>query len=254
MYVKRVKNFFTTWFSTSYEIGKAFNQASKRADISRFKLFSSALRQSSSWAYYLLQREILDYFLRYSRNPKSLCNEVSDKVAILIPWYNLTDKSLEELKNSLIGQWVQVETIDIRMRTTKDILYIRRKVWEILNKTWDQQRVLFWYSSWGIIAHKIWQRKNIPSVSFWAPSNTSLTMITTLLELFWDPPKKDIDIPNGSINIIEEFSSMVPHTWDIPKNTEIVPWVHSHMSIHQLNVVERITQEIMQRFSVDTQI
>ena len=259
--MKHIGKFVSTWLSTSWEIIKAFRESSQKNQITKFWLFLSALRQTSSWAWYLLQRELFDSYRKRlweilsTWNPKQkdkiegVSNTVSDKIAILIPWYNLTDKSLVEVKNSLHKQWVQVESITTRMRNSRDMREIRSKVQDIINNSKWKQVVLFWYSSWWIIASRVAEKENIPYVWFWVPAHTQYTMITTLLELWWKAPKKPVHTPEGSISLVEEFSAMVPRTWELPDRTEVIHWVHSHMSVHQPRVVERVTQEVMKRFS-----
>lgn len=248
--LQRGKNFIKTWTRTTLEIWKAFFESADREDISKLSLLLSALKQASSWAYFLIATEIFDA-LQDIDTSKDIKNEVSDKVAVLIPGYNLTDKSLIELRKELQSRGIQVETIPDRLMIKSEVLDIYRKIWDIIDNNDDKKKVLFWYSSGGIIAHKVGKNKNIPSVSYATPDNTDNTMISALLEFYGRSPKKQIQIPQGSINIIEWFSEMTPHTGDIPERTEVMDGVHTHMSIHQKKVVKKIADEIEERFSVN---
>lgn len=258
--IDRALNFTTTWLRTSWEIIKAFIQSANEAKISKLRLLWSSLQQFWEWACFLIKTELLNSLSQVPYNNEtteewlswetsSVVEEVKNKVAILIPWYNLTDKSLVWIKSELEKRGIIVEALSNRVRDSQDILAMRRKIWDIIDAHEWKEKVLFGYSSGWIIAHKIWETLWIPSVSFATPSNTQSTMITTLLELFWNAPKKDIKIPENAINLIEEFSEMVPHTWDLPERTEKIPWVYSHMSVNQPVVITRVSDEIEKRFS-----
>lgn len=68
-------------------------------------LFLSSLKQASSWAYFLLATEMFGA-LQDLDTSHDFSSETSDKVAILIPGYNLTDKSLIELKKELLSRGI----------------------------------------------------------------------------------------------------------------------------------------------------
>ncbi len=163
----------------------------------------------------------------------------------LLWWYYINPANLLELKREVEKQWVTVKIINQRYYSKKSLWKISRELKRQMDKDKWKEIILFWYSAWGVIAHKIWKRDWYKSVSFWLSEEPAKTMVWTLLSLTKEKEIKDLSIPENWVNIIEQFSAMVPNVWQEDENTIRLDDVYSHMTIWKEEVIQEIRKHIL---------
>ena len=243
-----INNFVTNWIQTSKKIYEAGLEKINNDNISFMHFFWRALKESSIWAYYVFIKWELDNALK-TQEINNIKNNTSNKVAYLIGGYYLSPATLLNLKEELENHWVQAKIIDERYYS-KDTL--NKNIYSLKNKMKQDKWkdiVLFWYSSWGVIAHRIWEQSGYNSVSFGLSETPNETMVWTLLALTKDDKFKDFHIPETGKNIIEWFSAIAPQTWNISNNTTKLNNIYSHMTIGKKDVVDEITNHILQSYN-----
>jgi hypothetical protein len=243
-----IKNFVNNWIDTSKKIYQSGIETMNRDKLNFIQFFWHALKQSCIWAYYVFLKWEIDSFLK-ANEVQSVQNETSNKVAYLIWWYYISPATLLNLKQKLENEWIQTEIINQRYYSkktiTQNILSLKNK----LNNNQWKDIVLFWYSSWWMIAHRIWKKSWYKSVSFWLSEDPARTMVWTLVSLTEDKQLKKIDIPDSWTNIIESFSAIVPNDENIWINTHRLEEIYSHMTIWDHKVIEEISKNILQLFN-----
>lgn len=234
----KLKDFIGSGIKTTKKIRKSFIDTSHTEDISQIKLFGSRLKQSTQWAFHTLKAELSTTLAgSLSASPQS------DKVVILISGYNLTGKTLKTLQKEIHAHDIHTVQLQTRFRDKADLRNIIQEIYTAIAQHPGKRIVLFGYSSWGLIAHNIWERLHIPSLSYGLSKDLNTTMVSTLLSLYSKQRHDTITIPPLGKNIIEGFSEMTPEVW-LPERTERISGVHTHMSMHQKRVIEKLTSEI----------
>lgn len=239
-----IQNFINNWISTTKKIYEAWAETIEEKNISFMHFFWKALKQSSIWAYYVFLKAEIDWILKKTEIENTV-NDTSDKVAYLIWWYYLNPATLLNLKKELESKWINTQIINERYYSKKSIWNnVKDLKSRMKNDKW-KDIVLFWYSAWWVIAHKIWEKNWYKSVSFWISEKPEETMVWTLMSLTKDEKLSDTIIPESGVNIIETFSWMVPNTWNHPENTIKLDDVYSHMTIWKEDVINEITKQIL---------
>jgi hypothetical protein len=243
-----INNFVNNWIQTSKKIYEAWLEKMNNDKLNFIQFFWRALKQSSIWAYFVFIKWELDNLLK-TQEINNIRNHTSNKIAYLIGWYYLSPATLLNLKKELESNWVQAKIIDERYYSKETL---NNNVYSLKNKLKEDKWkdiVLFWYSSWWVIAHRIWEQSGYNSVSFGLSGTPNETMVWTLLALTKEGKFNDFQIPKTGKNIIEWFSAIVPQTWDISDNTIKLNNIYSHMTIGKQDVVGEITSQILQSYN-----
>lgn len=239
-----VENFVDNWIDTLKKIYNDWKEVMKNDKLTFLQFFAKALKDTTIWAYYVFLKSEIDWIIK-KNEVQSTINDTSNKVAYLIGWYYLNPSSLLKLKSSLEKEWVCVKIINERYYSKESLWNLVRELKTKIREDKYKDVVLFWYSAWWIIAHKVWEKSWYKSVSFWVSNEPSKTMVWTLLSLTKKDEISDINIPKNWINLEESFSAMVPNVWDWKENTIRLDNVYSHMTIWREDVVNEITKHIL---------
>lgn len=242
-----LKNFVDSWINTTKKIYESGNEAILLNNLSLLEFFWKALKDTSIWAYNVFIKAEIDWLLKKWEVEK-VVNETSDKVAYLLWWYYLNPSTLLNIKNKLEQSGVKTILINERYNSKKTLWNTIRNLKEKINQEKWKDIVLFGYSAWWVIAHRIGRMKWYKSVSFWITDKLSETMVWTLLSLTKDDKIKDFNLPDSWINIEETFSAMVPNMKDSKKNSIRLDNVYSHMAIWRDDVIEEINKQILMAF------
>lgn len=245
-----IQNFVNNWIDTSKKIYEAWKETMENEKISFLNFFWKALKQTSIWAYYVFLKWEIDWIIKKNEIENTV-NDTSDKVAYLLWWYYLNPATLLKLKDELESKWINTKIINERYYSKKSLGITIRDLKSRMNDDEWKDIVLFWYSAWGVIAHKIWEKTWYKSVSFWVSEKPIETMVWTLLSLTKDEQLKNVSIPESWVNIIESFSWMVPNVWNDMKNTIKLKNIYSHMTIWKKEVIDEITKQIILWFKRD---
>lgn len=245
-----IKNFVSNWVITLWKIYEAWKQTMEKENLNLLIFFWKALKDSSIWAYYVFLKWELDWIIK-KNEIEFIKNETSEKVAYLIWWYYLNPATLLDLKKSLENKWISVKIINERYYSKETLSNVIKELKVRLKKDSWKDIVLFWYSAWWWIAHRIWEKSWHKSVSFWISENPNETMVWTLLSLTKKEKLWDVEIPKTWTNIIESFSWMVPFVWELWENTIQLSNTYSHMTIWREDVIEEITKQILWWFKND---
>ena len=208
------------------------------------QFFLKALKDTSIWAYNVFIKAEIDWLMKRNEVER-VVNDNSEKVAYLIWWYYLSPSSLLNIKKELEKQWISTKIINKRYYSKKSLSLLVRELKTKMKEGKDKDIVIFWYSAWWIIAHKVWEKSWYKSVSFWISEEPSKTMVWTLLSLTKKDEIKDIDIPESGISLVESFSAMVSNILNWQDNTIRLDKVYSHMTIWRQDVVEKIVKQIL---------
>lgn len=241
-----VSKFFENWINTLWKIWDAATQTSQRENLSLFWFLLKAIRDSSLWAYYVFLKWEIDALVK-REEINGVKNETSQQIAYLIWGYYLSPSVLLPIKERLEDEWISVKLINQRYYSKKSIQILVSDLHRKLRNDKGKDIVLFWYSAWWMVAHKMWSISWYSSVSFWLSEKPEETMVWTLLSLTKVWKIKDIKIPNSWVNIIETFSAMVPNT-EVPENSVRLNDVFSHMIVWRWDVVEEIVSNIIWKF------
>lgn len=166
---------------------------------------------------------------------------IKDKVLIiLIPWFGSTTWLLRKLKNEIKESWYDYIPVDNRiyfhnLKAKQKSTYL--EVIRILKENKNRSVILFWYSHWWTIAHKIWKRKELPQVTYWTPISSDIPF-TSWLVYYWMELNWASGIwPNElSFDITEQFSFSNPNPWE----RKVVKWEFSHFWVNWKKSVEMI--------------
>lgn len=181
--------------------------------------------------YIILQDIIYNLWLIFNDDKTlEIINDTNKKIVIVIPWFWSTTGILPKVKDRIKKEWYNCIPIDnriwfhnlkkIQRKTIRDILNV------LSNNQW-KDIVLFWYSYWWWIAHIVWDKHNIPQVTYWTPTNSSDAPFWVWANYYGIEMKKyKGKWSNQSIDIVEEFSFANPFPWD----RKIVNWTLSHFS------------------------
>jgi len=239
-----IKKFLNNWISTTKEIYKASTEVINREKLGLIHFFWKALKESSIGAYYVFLKAEIDWIIKKNEIENTI-NKTSNEVAYLLWWYYLSPATLLELKNELESKWINVKIINKRYYSKESIWVIIRELKNSLTENKWKDIVLFWYSAWWAIAHRVWAKNWYKSISFWLSEDPKKTMVWTLLSLTKEKELENTVIPESGTNIIESFSWMVPNTWEIWENTIRLNDVYSHMTIWKKEVIDEVVKQIL---------
>lgn len=245
-----LKNFIYNWLWTYKKICEAYIYTKKEDQLNWIQLSLKALKESSLWLFYVFLKGELDWWCKGDQ-VKSTMNNTSNRVVYLLWWYFLNPAVLLNLKNDLESEWINVHIINNRC-------YSKKSLWDTVKLLKNKMKldqwkdiILFWYSAWWIIAHKIWEKNWYRSVSFWLSENPAKTMVWTLISLTREHNIKDVYIPDSGVSIVESFSLMVPNSWESKGNEIRLNNVYSHMTIWKREVTKKIVEQIVLWFEND---
>jgi hypothetical protein len=212
------------------------------------RFFLHCMKQTLPGAYAIFIKAELNKVLQ-KNTISSIQNTTSTRVAVLSAGYYMSPVVLDSLKKTLEEKWIEVIVCDhryISQSWIKKQIGILKSIVE--KKKWENKKVvIFWYSSWGIIAHRVWAQFDIPSISFGSPEDSHQSLVGNMLEIsMWVQPRV-FSIPEKGVNLRESFSAMVPRTTHDKKNTIVLPGIYSHMSINVPDIIKEITTKIIEK-------
>jgi hypothetical protein len=243
-----LQKFITTWVKTIREQYYAIKELGLDDTFRVLSFVAYCLRDTFPWAYYVFIKSEIEA-LRRGNEIEKVKNETSQKVAFLLWWYYLSPAVLLPLKESLEKEGVKVVLLNKRQYNSESLReYAKMLKSKLSGEKW-KDIVLFWYSSWGIIAHRISEQLDLKSVSFWTPLEVDKTMVGTLIAGTSGRDMKPINIPKNGVNLVETFSFMVPRISNIWENEKRLADVYSHMTIWEERVIETIKNTILSKFN-----
>ncbi len=239
-----LKNFIMNWIDSSKKAYKAWIETINDKDMGLHTFFWKCIKESSIWLYSVFIKGELDGILK-QKHVDNVINKNSNEVAYLLWWYYLNPSTLLSIKTNLENKWVSTRIINKRYYSKQSLaLTIRTLKNKIKQDVW-KNIVLFWYSAWWNIVHRIWEQDWYKSVSFGTSEQPEKTIVGALLSLRKNKKMKCLLIPKNWVNIIETFSGMVPHTWENKENTIKLNDVYSHMTIWKKEVIEEVVKQIL---------